>query len=501
MTKLTAYGLGLIPMRLIPRGFMAIAWVAIANPAGDAMAQGFSQSTPRRIPAPELNRPSNSSTTETGNSPSPGKRDKCRDAFFQYALPLKRMAEYAKESSAVAQDAHEVLGLDADDCQDPGRRVSMIKLLTRLLNTHDSKLLLILPGDSGNANATNQANASNLATLALETAIKATTGEKKVVTLRIPQPPGGRALTPQEITRSIAIPFWTEKPSFIVSAMPPADEAIISNLARELAIPVVNIGPAPAGDNGKSQSARIFRLFPDQRVLAATLATTACAIGIKKVGIIRPSSPEAGAFAKNFDKAFSACGGVTATGGVYASANFEAVDAAMKDLAPALAQTAVPVRTGLVILDDARVARHVSKVAGLNGITSVTLMGHHRWRSATIVEPFDPAFEGSFFVDYLGPNVATGSSQSQFPDPQALWQAVWSETGRRAGQLALATFEAGTGYPRKNLHRIMVGLPAPQDKFFTSRTFFGPDLSAWWPTYVFNISQGKVLVREVPARI
>ena len=488
--------------------------VAFLMPSGMAVAQGFNQSNPRRIPAPDDSRKPGTNATGQVTVATTGKRDKCREAFFQYALPLKKMAEYAKESGALAQEANEVLGLDADDCQHPARRVSMIKLLTRLLNTHESKLLLIVPMDTGNSNA-------NMATAALETAIKAGIGgdsAKAVVTARVPQPEAGRPLTPQDITKAIAVPFWAGKPTFIVSAMPPADEAIISNLARELAVPVVNIGPGPAGEKNMPKSARVFRIFPDQKLLATTLARTACERGIKKAGVIRPSIAEAGIFAKNFEQAFAGCGGVTASGGVYTTANFESVDAAMKDIAPALAPGHangpapapgpgnVPVRTGLLILDDARIARHVAKVASLNGIANATLMGHHRWRSATIVEPFDPAFEGAFFVDYLGtsvgPNVAigaTGTNQSQFPDPQVLWQTVWSETGRRAGQLAAATFQAGSGFPRKNLHRIMVGLPAPQDRFFTTKTFFGPDLAAWWPAFVFNISQGKVQVREVAA--
>lgn len=464
--------------------------------AGAARAQGFTQSSPRRIPAPDQTR-----ETEGTGQPEASKnrnRDKCREAFFQYAIPLKKLAQYLKISPPLASEATEVLALDAEDCKTPDRRIHLIKLLTRLLNTHDTKAMLLVPATAPSAPQKGQAGTNaDLAVAALERGIAASLGAeglKSLQTLRIPAATGAQALTEDDIAKAIAIPFWTHKPALLLSALPPSDEFLVSSLARELAIPVINIGPAPADENPKARSARIFRLFPDQKHMAITLAGTTCARGIKKVGILRPSSPESGAFARNFESAFSGCGGVTAQGGIYASANFEAVDIAMKEIVPGLipGPNATTTRTGLLILDDARIARHVSKLAQINGITSVTLMGHHRWRSPTIVTPWDPAFEGSFFVDYLGLNLSSGNNQTQFPDAQTMWQTIWAETGRRAGQLIKATFDAGSGYPRKNLHRIIAGLPAPQDTFFKSRTFFGPDLSAWWPAFVYTISQGKV---------
>ena len=449
------------------------------------MAQGFEGSSPRRLPTPNE------------VVPKEGTRNPCREAFFQYGLPLKKIAKYVRGGTNVS----EIMALDADDCLVPQRRIALVKLLTKLLNEHSNQALLLLPSDGANAEK-NMANAALARGIA--DAIVTTQG-KSLTTVRISLPEAGKTLTGDDLLRAIANQFWTTKPSLIISALNPTEDAAATSLANDFAIPVVLVGPPPPQDSDsskKTKSKRIFRIFPDQAHLAATLAKTACSRGIKKLGILRPSTAESGAFAKSFESAFKLCGGLIATGGTYTTASFQSVDLAIKEIAPALTPTpgksgGFAAKSGLLILDDARVARHAAKVAKLNGLTSTTLMGHHRWRSATIVEPFDPAFEQAFFVDYLGLNQSAGGSLPQFPDPQATWQAIWLATGRRAGQLASATFQAGSGYPRKNLHRIMATMPAPQDGFFESRTFFAANLEAWWPAFVFTITQGNLQVNTM----
>ena len=457
-------------------------------------AQGFEGSSPRRLPTPNETHAGKVSVS-----------DRCRDAFFQYALPLKKIAKFipaAKDANKDAiKDATDVLDLDADDCVDPKRRTALVKILSKLLNEHERTALLIVPADGVNNNNNNNNNADRkLASDALERGIVSAIGPdlaKSLRTIHVAMTPGGKAIAVDDLLKAIAVDFWTTKPSLIFSAMPPSEDHLATALAMNLAIPVVLVGPASIeGDATKKlKSRRIFRIFPDQTHLAVTLAKGACARGLKKTGILRPATPEAGSFAKHFEAAFTACGGLVASGGNYITANFEAVDQAIKELALGLrtkqATTSHP--AGLLILDDARVARHAAKVAKLNGLTNLTLMGHHRWRSATIIQPFDPDFEKAFFVDYLGLNQSSAGSLPEFPEPQATWQATWLATGRRAGQLASATFQAGSGYPRKNLHRIMAALPSPQDDFFQSRTFFGPNLNAWWPAFVFTISQGTLI--------
>ena len=469
---------------------------ALLSCQSEAMAQGFEVSSPRRIPTPNEapakdtagSPPSSESAPLTKNGET---RDRCRDAFFQYALPLKKIARHIPNTKFAA----EVMALDADDCLAPQRRIALVKLLTKLLNEHDLNALVLVPEDGKNTER-------NLATDALIRGMKSALGpgqEKSLNIVRIPMQESGQSMTVDDLIKNIAMTFWTTRPSMIISALTAAEDSAAGSLAKDLAIPVVIVGPAPIDKRGTKtkKSQRIFRIFPDEGHLAATLAKTACNRVIKKAAIIRPSSPAAENFANLFETKFKSCGGLVATGGVYVNANFESVDLAIKEIAPALStapgsSAGTAAKAGLLILDDARVARHAAKAAKLNGLPAITLMGHHRWRSATIIEPFDPAFEMSFFVDYLGLNLANTSSLPQFPDPQTTWQAVWLATGTRAGQLASATFQAGSGYPRKNLHRVMATLPAPQDRFFGSKTFFMPNLEAWWPAFVFTITHGSI---------
>ncbi len=475
---------------------VALLATALLSAQPKAVAQGFDVSSPRRIPTPN-EAPGKSNGGSTGSPESKlmanngETRDRCRDAFFQYALPLKKIAQHTPNTKFAA----EVMALDADDCLAPQRRIALVKLLTQLLNEHDLNALVLVPEESKNTE-------KNLATAALIQGMKAALGpnqEKSLNIVRIPMPEPGQSLTVDGLIKHIAKPFWTTRPSMIISALTSAEDSAAGSLAKELALPVVIVGPAPIEKRGAKtkKSPRIFRIFPDEAHLAATLAKTACNRIIKKVAIIRPSAPAAENFANLFETKFKSCGGLVATGGVYASANFESVDLAIKEIAPALTPApggspGTAAKAGLLILDDARVARHAAKVAKMNGLTAITLMGHHRWRSATIIEPFDPAFEMSFFVDYLGLNPSNTNNLPQFPDPLATWQAIWLATGTRAGQLASATFHAGSGYPRKNLHRIMAAMPAPQDNFFGSKTFFMQNLEAWWPAFVFTITQGKI---------
>jgi hypothetical protein len=133
----------------------------------------------------------------------------------------------------------------------------------------------------------------------------------------------------------------------------------------------------------------------------------------------------------------------------------------------------------------------------MNNLGPVTLMGHHKWRSPIIVQPWDAAFEQSFFVDMVGP-LATESTKTQLKgslDQQELRETVWNLTGRRTGQIVDGVFNSGANYPRRNLHRIMLSMTAPSDAVFTTRTFFNATNEAWWPSYVYLISQGNYLAK------
>jgi hypothetical protein len=237
-------------------------------------------------------------------------------------------------------------------------------------------------------------------------------------------------------------------------------------------------------ERNPKRAVRVFRVFPDQSHMAKLLARTACNRGLKKTGILRPASPEAGAFARAFEYALARCSGFVAKGGVYAKAEYESVDIAVKQISESLRGGP---DTGIVILDDARIARHAAKVLRNHGIRSATLLGNHRWRSPTIIQPFDPLFEQSFFVDYLDT-----SEVPEFPDASTLWQAIWQLNGKRAGQVAIHAIQAGKGYPRKNLHRLMMSLAAPKDSFFSSERFFSANQTSYWPAFAFTITRGAL---------
>ncbi|MEY4632154.1 MAG: hypothetical protein RIQ81_2274 [Pseudomonadota bacterium] len=473
---------------MLAASLLASKAVAQASTPGGAEENslGFKTSTPRRIPAPG---PNVATPRIKGDL-----KKLCRDAFFQYALPLKKIAR--KHAGTFSGDdsksATDILALDPSDCDDLKRRVALITTLSRTLNTHTQLAIALLPEPTGNAG-------TDAASAAMETGLKsafpaANAGQLRIMRIRETTIKSVDDLLESAISRAL----WTEKPALLISGLDPAMDDLLAGFASAVGIPVVVMGPPPVTDSdqgtgkGASQdlkkknkkSLRMFRIFPDQAHLARLLAQTACNRGLKKVGILRPSSPESGSFARAFENTLAGCSGFVARGGTYAKPDYEAVDAAVKQISESLQGGT---GTGIVILDDARIARHAAKVLKNHGIHGAVLMGHHRWRSPTIVQPFDTLFEQSVFVDYLGT-----SNLPEFPDAATSWQAIWELNGKRAGQLAVATVNAGKGYPRKNLHRIMATLPAPSDPFFGSKSFFSPTQTSWWPAFAFTITRGAL---------
>lgn len=480
---------------------VAIALMSLSELAGQrANAQGFEPSETRRIPAPEPQ-------TQTRTQGTRSIQKKCRAAFFRYAIPLKQVASELiptqpkqaeeSESSAEIQAANLMMALDANDCSNKERRSSMVKLLTNVLNHHERKVIVMMPPPREPKNLVARIFLSELQKEL------SSQNKKSLSEIEIPTGANGSGVSKATMIRMLAKTYWYEKPALIVSLLGGENDEVTAEVSKALSIPVVLAGPALAQRNLRIRNPRLFRIFPDQTQIAESLAKAACGRGIKTSGVLMANSPENLAFAETFKREYTRCGGVTLDGGTFVKADFESIDRAIKELTPKFAKLKQPQhsnspdnhhRNGLIVLEEARIVRHAAKVAQINDLHAIALMGHHKWRSPLILQPYDSFFEGSIFVDMIGP-LSSNTGQTalkKMPDQQEIREAIWRLAGKRTGQLLNSLFEASTGYPRRNLHKIILSMPAPNDVVFKTNTFFNEKNESWWPNYIFTISKGSL---------
>jgi hypothetical protein len=161
----------------------------------------------------------------------------------------------------------------------------------------------------------------------------------------------------------------------------------------------------------------------------------------------------------------------------------------MVALQPVVDQDAV------LILDQFKIVRHMAKIFSFLGVHKIPMFGHYEWRSIGLVEPFDPFFAGSYFVDLIGAyeaipvalQVKSLTSNSNFIPPDRIEEVDFSMIGYRAAEtpVNLAMLKQ---VPRRKLDS---QIPR-EDQNSPQNSAFDESNVIRWPTFLFEVvPQGK----------
>ncbi|MCX6127239.1 MAG: hypothetical protein NTV34_21160, partial [Proteobacteria bacterium] len=165
-------------------------------------------------------------------------------------------------------------------------------------------------------------------------------------------------------------------------------------------------------------------------------------------------------------------------------------------LQPVIGQDAI------LILDQFRNVRHMAKVFSFLGVRRIPMFGHYEWRSIGLIEPFDPMFTGSYFVDVTGSynslpvgiRVPTLTSSPNLIPPNKVEEVDLSALGYTAVAPALMLTKLAES-PRRKLDAII----PRSDKTTTKAFSFDSENVLEWPTYLFEVtsqgSSGSVVIR------
>jgi hypothetical protein len=318
----------------------------------------------------------------------------------------------------------------------------------------------------------------------------------------------------------------------VIGGLEGAEAPELTKWSQDLMLPVILL----TRDRDLPQQARFgFRVYPDETRLAQTLAAAAAKRNYRRFVILRPAGGKSDKISAAFKDAVVAGGGTIVNDLVYQPDNFESMSAVSRTMFKADAEErrdeyqraywkarqqakaqGVPFDPRLVVLkpivdfdavflpDDFRTVRHFAKLFRFNMVSKLPMIGNHEWRSPGLVEPFDDFLEGSLFADFIGSytkvpsslGVATvGSPYFVAPDNvvRVDFQLVGYRAGRTAG-LGLRTLPAGA--QRKDVAAALQKLPSDAAQFFGQGLVFDAQRSSNWPTYVFDVSNGQIVLEN-----
>lgn len=402
-------------------------------------------------------------------------------------------------------------------CQDPALRAQGLAALRESVNMHSGRIGVILPLSGPRAKVSafiveGMRVAFQEAGLNFDkmTVLKDSTGVAKVAEQRL------------------AELVFKEHPSLIIGGMDQAEAEMLARYAGDMLMPTIIL----SRDRALTQRSNfVFNVYPDEKRLADTLVASAAKRGLKRFALLRPASGKSDKVSQYFRDAVGAAGGRVIQDLVYTSNNFDSMQGVARQLfktessdrideyraaykiARQNAQDAhVPFDPRQVVLrpivdfdavfipDDFRIARHFAKLFAFYQVNKLTMIGNHEWRSPALVEPFDAFLEGSFFADFIGgydklpPGVSAPTMGSPyFVHPQNVVAVDFRLIGYRVARTARMALKS-TPPSRRTVNDILAGMTSDNAAFFGTGKVFDAERQSNWPTYVFNVSKGQLML-------
>lgn len=155
------------------------------------------------------------------------------------------------------------------------------------------------------------------------------------------------------------------------------------------------------------------------------------------------------------------------------------------------------------ILDNFRVVRHFVKIFKYFGVNDLKIFGNQQWRAPELVSPPEEALTGANFFDFIGSyerlpyGMKAPIFASEFFTVPSMVQSIDRKIiARHAFQIAKKVL-TDNQTARHELHHSIRNLEAIDSDFFGTGPVFNAAQSSRWPTFVFQLGQGFIQLRDI----
>lgn len=471
-------------------------------------------------PAPQPSSASKTSATPSAIPVAEGKKmdpvQACKYIFQKFGIPWQQLWQKRGQD---LRDEHtnglsRLADMTAEHCTEDGPRKEVTEVLSKLLNQHTGKIGVLLPLAS-------KPITRNILR-GIEAAVKNAHLEPQTTLVSLDTQGNS-----QKIEALLAQLLYRDQVSVVIGGFDSNDVEILRQWSAKLVVPVFILNepvaskPMPAG-----QAPLVYYSHPTEQGLAKALVTANERYRHKKISIMRPNDQHADRLVQNYEQLAKATGMTVMHSVVYDPRRIDQMESAARKLfklettdrrdelkrlyeqakehaaatgqpfnAKMVALQPVVEQDAVFIADDFRTVRHMAKVFTYLGVRKLPMFGGYEWRSEGLVEPFDPLFSGSYFVDFMGSylnlpqalRVPTTSSP-YFIAPDQIEEVDFTTLGFRSTLTPLALIKH-TETARRKLDKWIQRTTA---KTTSKEITFDENNVISWPTYLFEVtSQGK----------
>ena len=153
----------------------------------------------------------------------------------------------------------------------------------------------------------------------------------------------------------------------------------------------------------------------------------------------------------------------------------------------------------LVLPDDFKMIRHITKMLKFHGVSKIKLVGNHLWRSETLIVPWDNLLKESFFVDFIGSYLELPFKIDPPPENPLFLigtqasQIDFKMLGYRAGGIALSVLKFADNRHR-TWSKTLLEVPINQLGFGNTIAFNAKRKATWPIRYFVPTAKGVVLL-------
>lgn len=452
----------------------------------------------------------------------------CERAVAQLVAPVKSLYALLPAGTYAPSDGplDAVLKVTPADCADRERRGPALQAMATAMNQQTGRIGVILPLSGPRAKlaaflvkgmrASFQEAGLNFDQV---TILKDSAGDARTAEVRL------------------AELVFKDKPALVIGGLEAAEADVLSRRAGELMMPTVLLS---RDRTFAARSPYVFSVYPDDKRLADTLVQAGGQRGFKRYAILRPIGGKSDKVSQYFRDAVLASGGRIVQDLVYTPNNFDSMQgvarqlfktesadrideyrAAYRKARQRAQEERVPFDPRMVVLrpiiefdavflpDDFRTARHFAKLFKFHMVDRLPMIGNHEWRSPALVDPFDEFLDGSFFADFIGSYTKLPQTVSAptigspyFVHPNSVAQVDFQLIGYRVGRTARQLLQGQSQTApirRRQIPEALAALTSNDATFFGNGRVFDKYRQSGWPTYLFNVTKGGLVLDQANA--
>lgn len=458
----------------------------------------------------------------TTSAPTSSKEEiSCKKVFERYAIPYQNL--WSKRSLELRDEHTDGLSLIAEmtpnHCSDESTRKELFGVLSRLLNGHTSKASILLP-------ISTKPYSQHLSK-GMEAATKnAGLDPSKVLVVMDTQSKIQR--TEQLIAQAV----FQHRVTAIVGGFESADTDTLRNWGIRLALPTFIINKPPTN---QKPAPFIYYNHPTPRGIAQAMLAANQRYLHRKVSIMRPNDQHVDDVVKEYEALANSAGITVVHNVVYDPRRIDQMEAAARKLfklepndrldelkqlyekakdhaaqtkttfnAKMVALQPMISQDAIMILDQFKTVRHMAKIFSYLGVRRIPMFGHYEWRSSGLIDPFDPMFVGSYFIDVSGTYErlpagldipASAFSSPYFATPDRVEEVDFNLLGYRAMGPVVSLLKT------KNVARRKLD-PVIRKGDGTKATEYDANHVLDWPAFLFEITssgnKGSLILKGQP---